>query len=321
MRHRTILPALAAIAGLTLSACSLGEAPGTEAKRGSLADKGTLDGVSLSVGGKEFTEQLVLCELTAKALESVGATVKRSCGISGTSSVRAAQQSGDIDMYWEYTGTGWVTHLKQTTPIPDARKQYDAVAKQDLEKNGVRWLDPAPANNTYAIATTKEKGDELGIRTISDYAKLVQTSPDKATFCGAAEFFGREDGWPGVEKAYGFTLDRSAKAELALGAVPNSIDKSNPCNFGEIFATDGRIESLGLTVLTDDKQFFTPYNPSLTVRKQVAEANPKLADIIAPISQALDDTTLRKLSAGVDVEGLTAEQVADKWLREKGFIS
>ncbi len=320
MRHRLVLTALLAVSGLAMSACSLGEQPGTTAERGSLADKGTLDGVNLTVGSKEFTEQLVLCEVTAKSLESVGAKVKRTCGMSGSSSVRAALLSDDIDMYWEYTGTGWVTHLKQTTPINDPAEQFAAVAKADLDGNGVRWLDPSPANNTYAIAASTEKAAELKVGTISEYANLVKSNPSAASFCGAAEFFAREDGWPGVEKAYGFALERSAKAELALGAVPNSIDKANPCNFGEVFATDGRVSALGLTVLTDDKKFFTPYNPSLTVRKEVIEQNPKLADIIAPISLALDDDALRELNAQVDVEGKTPEEAAQGWLIAKGFV-
>ncbi|MCP3803657.1 glycine betaine ABC transporter substrate-binding protein [Allokutzneria sp. A3M-2-11 16] len=320
MRQRLRLSIVVVLAASVLSGCVLGQAPGSVAHPGSLAERGSLAGASITVGSKEFTEQLVLCEITAKALESVGAKVTRSCGMSGTGSVRSALLSGDIDMYWEYTGTGWVTHLGKTTPIADPRAQFEAVARGDLEANGVRWLDPAPANNTYAIAVSKEKAAELRVRTISDYAALARADPAKVSFCAAAEFFGRDDGWPGLERSYGFVLPRAQKAELALGAVPNSIDTANPCTFGEVFATDGRIEALGLTVLDDDKKHFTPFNPSLTVRRQVAEKHPALAAIMAPITQAVDDATMRKLNAGVDVEGLTEEEVAHDWLVRKGFI-
>ncbi|GLZ04760.1 glycine/betaine ABC transporter substrate-binding protein [Actinomadura sp. NBRC 104412] len=312
--------ALAALAALPLGGCALGQSPGGDVAKGSLASKGSLDGVTLTVGSKEFTEQLVLCEITAVALESVGAQVKRSCGMSGSNTVRNALTGGSIDMYWEYTGTGWITHLKQTKPINDSRQQYEAVAKADLAQSGIRWLAPAPANNTYAIATTNEKAAQLGVKTISDYAALAKKDAKQATFCGAAEFLGRNDGWPGVEKTYGFDLPRSAVAELALGAVYSSIDKSSPCTFGEVFATDGRIKALGLTVLQDDKRFFAVYNPSLTVRKQVTDRSPQLADIIAPITAALDDEALRGLNAKVDVDGKTPEQAARDWLRSKGFI-
>ena len=319
MRRPVLTSALAALTAAALSACTLGASSSGGADAGSLATGGDLEGVTVTVGSKEFTEQLILCEITAVALESAGAQVQRTCGMSGTSSVRAALLSGDIDMYWEYTGTGWVTHLQETTPIADPQEQYEAVAAADLERNGVRWFPAAPADNTYAIATTTEQAAALGVTTISEYAALAAQDPSKATFCGAAEFFGRDDGWPGVQQAYGFELPRSATAELALGAVYNSIDTSNPCVFGEVFATDGRIKALGLTVLEDDRDFFTPYNLSLTVRREVAEANPQLEQIIAPLSASLDDATMQALNARVDVDGDTPEQVAADWLQEKGF--
>jgi osmoprotectant transport system substrate-binding protein len=320
MRKPAPVTAILCLLTLTLTGCTLGSEPSPEVSRGSLIAKGELKGATLNVGSKEFTEQLVLCEITAVALESVGAKVKRTCGMSGSNTVRSALLSADIDMYWEYTGTGWVTHLKQTKPIADPREQYEAVAKSDLDKNGVRWLPPSPANNTYAVAASAEKATELGVKTISEYAALAKQDPAKASFCGAAEFFGREDGWPGVQKAYGFTLPRSATAELALGAIYSSIDKSDPCAFGEVFATDGRIKALGLTVLQDDRAFFTAYNPSLTVREDVASKHPQLAEVIGALTEALDDETLRDLNARVDVDGDTPEKVAGDWLREKGFV-
>jgi len=189
-----------------------------------------------------------------------------------------------------------------------------------LKKNNIVWLPPAPANNTYAIVASKEKAAALGVSTISNYAKLATSDPAKASFCGASEFFGRGDGWPGVQKSYGFTLPKANTAELAAGPIYNSIDKSDPCTFGEVFATDGRVEALGLTVLKDDKNFFAVYNPALTVRKDVADKNPKMRAVIAPIAAALDDATLRSLNAKVDVVGDTPEVVAKAWLQQKGFI-
>lgn len=320
MRKSLLLGTCTAMAALMLSSCALsGSSSGVQA--GSLAVKGNLDGVTLTVGSKEFSEQLVLCNITADALESAGATVNRSCGMSGTNSARSALTAGSIDMYWEYTGTGWTTHLQHTKPIADPRQQYEAVAEEDLGKNGIRWLEPSPANNTYAIAAPKEKADQLGVRSVSDYAALAKREPAKATFCGATEFFGRDDGWPGVQKAYGFDLDRAHTAELAAGAIYNAIDTANPCNFGEVFATDGRIPALGLTVLDDDNNFFVPYNPSLTVRNQVADQNPQIATVMSPVNEALTDETLRGLNAKVDAEGKTPEKVAEDWLREKKFVS
>lgn len=320
MSRPVVLSFVAAAGAATLAGCALGQSPAGDVKAGSLGQQGALQGASVTVGSKEFTEQLVLCEITSLTFESAGATVKRSCGLSGTNSVRAALTGGSIDAYWEYTGTGWITHLQQTATINDPQKLYQEVAAKDLTKNKIVWFPPAPANNTYAIAVAKAKASELGVTTISDYAKLAKSDPGKASFCGASEFFGRGDGWPGVQKTYGFTLPKANTAELAAGPIYSSIQKSNPCTFGEVFATDGRVEALGLTVLKDDKKFFAVYNPALTVRKEVADKYPKMREVIAPISAALDDATLRSLNAKVDVGGDTPEVVAKAWLTQKGFI-
>lgn len=321
MNHKIKLAAGLTAGTALLSGCTLGEAPPTDVSAGSLAEAGDLSGAQLTVGGKEFTEQLVLCQLTAQVLESVGAEVERACGMSGTSSVRAALLSGDIDMYWEYTGTGWITHLGETDPIADPEELYQAVAERDLAENSVEWLEPAPADNTYAVAVSREKAEELGVETLSDYAELARTDPASASFCGAAEFFGRDDGWPGLEKAYDFDLPDQYVSELAAGAIYNSIDSAEPCVFGEVFATDGRIAAQDLVVLEDDKDFFTAYNPALTVREEVLQEYPAIADVIAPVAEELDDETLQQLNAAVDVEGATPQEAAKSWLVEEGFIS
>lgn len=317
--------ALAAAVALVATGCGLDSADpstssGARAAAGSLAKVGDLSGVSVSVGGKEFTEQLILCELTAQALESAGATVKRVCGMSGSATVRAALLSGDIDMYWEYTGTGWLTHLKETKPIADPDAMYKAVNEADQQRNGITWLKPAAANNTYAIAVAADTATKLGVATMSDYAKLAANSPSEATFCGAAEFFGRNDGWPGVEKSYGFQLPDGDVAHLDAGAVYNAVAKGNPCNFGEVFATDGRIQALNLTVLDDDKHFFLPYNPAVSIRSAVLKKTPAIGDVLDAVSAALDNTTLQSLNAKVDVDGETPEETAHAWLLSKGLI-
>src|SRR5690606_29158719 len=123
-----------------------------------------------------------------------GATVNDKTNIKGSTNTRNALLSGEIDMYWDYTGTGWITYLNKTEPLPDPQQQYEAVAKEDLEANNVVWGQPAPLNNTYAFAIRKEKGDELGVRTLSDLAELAKNKPEEATFCIESEFSTRDDG-------------------------------------------------------------------------------------------------------------------------------
>ncbi|HVX55956.1 glycine betaine ABC transporter substrate-binding protein [Nocardioides sp.] len=310
--RKTALAVTGLVSTLLMTGCALSS--NSPHQTSGPAKDGPLKGDTLTVASKEFTEQLLLCEITAQRLESQGATVKRTCGMSGSNAVRAALTSGSVDMYWEYTGTGWLD-LQQTTTVNDPAQMYQKVSAMDKAKNNVVWLPPAAANNTYAIAVKTDVAQKLGIKTISDYAKLAQSNPSEAKFCGASEFFGRDDGWPGVEKAYGFDLPKGDTAELAEGPIYNAVAKGNPCNFGEVFATDGRIAALKLTVLEDDKKFFPPYNLSLNVRGDVLAKDPEIASVMAPVSKLLTTPELQKLNAEIDVDGKTPEEVASSWLR------
>ncbi|WP_239396479.1 glycine betaine ABC transporter substrate-binding protein [Frankia sp. CiP3] len=293
---------------------------GGTAKEGSLARGVSLKGATFTVGSKEFTEQLVLCHLTSLALRSAGATVQEKCGLQGSNSTRTALTSGSIDMYWEYTGTAWVNYLKHTDPISDSAQLYQAVAQEDLAQNHVTWLTAAPADNTYAIVVKTSTAKELSVSSLSDYSRLVRTDPSKASMCVASEFAGRNDGLPGLQKAYDFTVPKDGLATIAEGAIYSAVAKNNPCNFGEAATTDGRISGLGLSVLNDDKRFFPIYNPALTVRESVYKDHPDLAKIINAIAPALTDGLLQELNGDVDIKGQDPTQVARTWLQSKGFI-
>ncbi|GAB3444019.1 glycine betaine ABC transporter substrate-binding protein [Actinophytocola sediminis] len=306
------------VAGAAVSGCSIAEPP-TDVAAGGLADIASLDGKKFTVGGKEFTEQLILCEITIQALRSVGAEAEDSCGLVGSDTTRAALTSGSIDLYWEYTGTAWISFLKQTDPIPDADEQFQAVADEDL-KNDVVWLDPAPYNSTYTIVAKTDVAEENSVKTISDYAALVKSKPDAATMCAATEFLARNDGWPGLQQTYGFSLPADKLATVAEGTLYDNASKGSPCNFAEGVTTDGRIQALKLTVLEDDKAFFPVYNPAPTVRKPVADDNPDLGKILKPIADALDLATIQKLSTQVDIDGEQPVDVAETWLKDKKFI-
>ena len=275
-----------------------------------------LTGKSFKVGSKEFTEQLILGQITKLVLEDAGATADDS-SLGGSSVVREALTSGSIDMYWEYTGTGWITHLKNTAPVAGNLAQFEAVRDADAA-NGIVWLDPAPLNNTYAIAVATEKATELSLATLSDAAAYATANPALATICAAAEFLARDDGLPGLEGAYAMKF--ATPVEVELGLIPPAIDTGTDCLFGEVFATDSRVVELGLTVLEDDKSFFAAYEPSLNVRKEILDANPGLAELFAPVAAALDTATMTALNAKVDVDGEEAADVAEAFLTEKGLI-
>jgi osmoprotectant transport system substrate-binding protein len=279
-----------------------------------------LSDLEISIGSKEFTEQKILGQIAIQALEAAGATVEDRTGLAGTDAAREALTSGEIDAYWEYTGTGWVVHLGNTEPISDSQKQYEAVAKEDLTKNQIRWLKPAPSNNSYAVAVRSEAAGVLGVTSLSELGVLSELRPEDATLCAANQFLNREDGLPGLERAYDFELPDENIVELEEGRIYDAVDEGDRCNFGEVFITDGRIKALDLTVLEDDERFFPVYNPSLTVREEVMSEYPGIADVFAPITEELDNETLRELNAAVVVDGESEESVARQFLKENGLL-
>jgi osmoprotectant transport system substrate-binding protein len=313
-----LLRLIGLIAVLTMVAAGCGGAGGGG---GGAAGDVDLSGAELTVGSKEFTEQLILGQITLQTLEAAGATVNDQIGLAGTVAARKALESGEIDMYWEYTGTGWIIYLGHTDPLPNSQKQFEAVAEEDLKQNDIKWLSPyAPANNTYAFAVRSEAYEDLGVKEISDFKQLINENPEEATLCVGTEFSTRDDGLPGVEKAYGFEFPTENVVKMDEGQIYQATDEGERCNFGEVFATDGRIANLDLELVEDDKQFFPIYNPALNVREDVMKEYPQIAKLFAPIAKKLDTKTLQELNAKVDVEGQLEDQVAEEWLRKNGFI-
>ncbi|HEX6194497.1 MAG TPA: glycine betaine ABC transporter substrate-binding protein [Jiangellaceae bacterium] len=311
---------LLAAAGLVLAACGDDDdGDTTSAEDGDAADVAGLEGAELVVGSKDFTEQLIVGEIARIALENAGASVTVE-NLAGTDVVRAALENGEVDMYWEYTGTGWLNILQQDEPIPDAQEQHEAVAEMDLEENGIVWLEPGSFNNTYAVAVASSKADELGLSALSDLQGLLADNPDAATFCVAAEFVGRPDGLPGMEEHYDIEFPDQNLVTLDEGLIYSVVAEADECTLGEVFATDGRIASLDLVVLEDDQQFFPVYNLAMTMREETYDEYPELADLFNPINAALDDETMSDLNARVDEGGEFEDEVAEDFLRENGFI-
>lgn len=320
-RTRSGVAGLVAVASLGLAGCGLGTAAGFSPS-GTLA--GPVEGVDLGgmdvkVGSKNFTEQLVLGKIAIILLKSAGADVTDLTNIPGSASARYAQIDGQVDMEWEYTGTAWISYLGHTKPIPNSTKQYEAVRDEDLEKNDLLWLEPAPMNNTYGFATPTETLKKLGITKLSEIKDLPA---DQRTFCVESEFKNRNDGFEPMLKAYGLGggVPGGNVKTLATGAIYAATDQGD-CNFGEIFTTDGRIKALDLTVLEDDKDYFPVYNVAPVFRKEVVDAHPEVKDLFAPVTAKLDDKTLIELNAQVDVEGASPTDVAEKWLRAEGFLA
>ncbi|MGW2556449.1 glycine betaine ABC transporter substrate-binding protein [Streptomyces sp. NPDC001635] len=299
-----------------LTACS-----GDDTVRPASGSGTALKGASFTVGSKDFSEQIILGQMTIDLLRANGAHVTDKTNIKGSASTRKALQSGDISMYWEYTGTGWITYLHNTKPVADTRKQFEQVAFADLKKNSIAWIDPpAPLNNTYAIAVRKDKADQLGVKSLSDLAALSKSQPSEATFCIESEFSTRDDGFPGLLKAYGIKAPHDNVKMLDTGLIYTETAKGSTCNFGEVFATDGRIPANKLVVLNDDKHFFPVYQPALTLEQKTLSKYPQLEDTFAPLAKKLTTSEMQKLNARADVQGDDPKDIAHDWLQDHGFI-
>ncbi|MEX1163443.1 MAG: glycine betaine ABC transporter substrate-binding protein, partial [Nitriliruptor sp.] len=300
-----------------------GSGDGTDAG-GEAAEAGTesLEGAEITVGSKDFDEQLVLGNISKLLLEDAGATVNDQINLGGTDAARAALTSGEIDHYWEYNGTAWISFFGETEPIQDRIEQYEVVRDRDAEENGLYWLDPSPFNNTYAIAYANSASDDLGNpETLSDLADIIENDPDQATLCVESEFSARDDGLPGMEAHYGYEFPTANVTVLDTGVVYNATAQRDPCNFGEVFITDGRVVALDLVVLEDDEAFFPLYNASPVYVEDVYEQyGQSLADLYAPVIEALDNDTMAELNARVSSDGERPAAVASDWLTENGFI-
>lgn len=326
-RTRSIrLRTLAAVgaAALLATACGNGLEGGDDAASGEVVEPGTdaLDGAQITVASKDFDEQLILGEISVALLTDAGVEVTNEVNLGGTDAARGALESGEIDHYWEYTGTAWISFFGETDPIPDRVEQYEAVRERDAEERGLYWLEPTPFNNTYGIAMSQEAFADLGQpQTISDMGALLESDPDAVTLCVESEFNARDDGLPGMEAHYGFEIPTANVTVLDTGVIYGATADRDPCNFGEIFTTDGRIAALDLVVLDDDLAFFPLYNVApVFVEDIYASYGQALAELYAPVAAALDDDTMAALNARVSADGERPADVAVDWLTENGFI-
>src|SRR5947208_4868446 len=277
---------------------------------------GSVAAQTIVVGGKAFTEQQIMTAMTVALLKAKGFTPDRKAGM-GSAAVRAALENGQVDVYWEYTGTGLGVFNKISEKFASAEDAYRRIKEVDAAK-GIVWLNMSAVNNTYAFAMNRDEAQKRGIVTMSDFAKAIKSGA-KLTFASNAEFYARPDGLPGWQTAYGFELDRDNVKRMDTGLTYTAL-KDRQVDSAVVFATDGRIPAFNFVVLKDDKHYAPPYNLTPVVRKEVLDKNPKIADALNAISIKLNDETMAKLNASVDVDKKTPEEVAEGFLKSNGLI-
>ncbi len=323
MRRRWVTYTAAGAAVVVLAAgagCGLRSgSPMTDDVRPGTVGRGEpLKDADLTVTSKAFTESLVLGAIMGIAFEAAGAEVLDRTGIQGSIGAREAVHTGDADAMYEYTGTAWITYLGHSEPITDPHRQWQAVRDADA-KEGLAWLEPAALNNTYALAMNRSNFEKYGTKTLSDVAALAKSDPGAVTLCVEPEFANRADGLPGLKKAYGMSLPAGNSTQMDAGIVYTQASKGS-CTYGEVYTTDGRISSMDLVVMEDDREFFPNYNAAPMINADTYERHPEIADVLAPITRKLDNDVARKLNARVDVDGQDPHQVALEWMVEEGFV-
>ncbi|BAO91672.1 glycine betaine ABC transporter substrate-binding protein [Caballeronia cordobensis] len=270
---------------------------------------------SVVVGGKNFTEQQLMAEMTARYLEAKGFTVTKKDGM-GSAVLRQAQENGQVDVYWEYTGTSLITYNKindRMTP----EETYKKVKELDAAK-GLVWLDPSKANNTYAFAMNQDDAKKLGIVTMSDLAKAIKGGKE-LTFACNSEFYARPDGLRPLQKQYGFEFSQGDVKRMDTGLTYQAL-KDRQVDVALVFATDGRVPAFNFVLLKDDKGYFPSYALTPVIRKATLDANPKLGPLLNALSAKLDAATMARLNASVDVQKKSFSDVANQFLKESGLI-
>ncbi|WP_018405006.1 glycine betaine ABC transporter substrate-binding protein [Marinobacter gelidimuriae] len=280
----------------------------------SLFTTATASATDLAVGGKNFTEQQILTSMTSQYLESLGYDVDKRAGM-GSGVLRKAQENGQVDLYWEYTGTSLIVYNKVTESL-NPEETYQRVKALDAAK-GLVWLKPSAANNTYALAMREDDAATRDIASISELAAAVNASGD-LTLASNAEFYARDDGLGPLEELYGFSFGRANVRRMDSGLTYPAL-RDGEVEVSVVFATDGRIPAFNLRVLEDDLAYFPSYALAPVVREDTLAAFPELETQMNVLSSLLDDTIMAGLNAQVDVERVSIEQVAENFLAINGL--
>lgn len=275
---------------------------------------GGAGGDSITVGGKEFTEQYLLGNMYAMLLNDAGFDAEFT-PVGGTAENHTALLEGEIDVYPEYTGTALLTQLEmEYDPSMSAQDVYDTVKAAYEEQYDLTLLEPTNFNNTYCLTTTRQRAEELGLETVSD---LSQAAPD-LVFGTTQEFIERADGLPGLQETYG-GFNFQEVLGLDPGLLYTGIDEGD-IDVTTCFGTDGQIAAFDLVVLEDDMGFWPPYPAAPVIRQEVLDANPEIADVLNELSALLDGETMRQLNWEVAGNGREPDEVAREFLTEQGLI-
>lgn len=266
------------------------------------------------LGSKPMTEQFILAEMLTLLIEkNTDIHVEQNLGIGGgTSNIHPAMEVGQIDLYPEYTGTGWLFVLKNQL-IRDPDELYGELKSAYNEKYNMKWLGLYGFNNTYCVAVKPELVNKYNLKNVSDLAKVSQELKFGANY----DFFEREDGFEALKEAYNFNFKEKVDMDIALkydALMNNEIDVT------VVFSTDGKLEENKLVVLEDNLNFFPSYYASTVVRNETLEKYPELEKVLELLTGQISNEEMVKMNYLVEIEKKEPKEVAREFLESKDLI-
>lgn len=321
-RNRLALAALFISAVLVLTGCGGSKTAGTTTDTTKTVTPKA--GPEVKFGSYIDSEGQVVGAAIVQLLDASGIKVIDKTKFGTPDIVRKAYLQGDLDGALDYTGSGAFYVGPESDPIwSDPVKGYERVKTQDLAKNGIVWLAPAPANNTESIAVTQKFATDNNLKTIEDLAAYVNKG-GKIKLIGNQAWIDRDLGFKGIQKAYGFTVAKSNIIGLSDGNTAQFIkalaNGTDGVNAAEVYATDGGLADLGLVVLTDTKSIPPVYSPAPVFRKAIIDAYPEIPSILEPFTKTLTIENLQKLNKAVAIDGKDPKVVAREYLTANGLL-
>jgi glycine betaine/choline ABC-type transport system substrate-binding protein len=266
------------------------------------------------IASKPMTEQYIIAEILTQLIEGeTDIKVEQKLGIGGgTSNIHPAMEKGEIDMYPEYSGTGWLFVLKQDL-INDPQELYEAVKQEYLKEYQIKWLELYGFNDTYALVINKDIADKYNINTYSDLAKYSKD----LVFGAEYDFYERDDGYEGLKSVYNLDFDK--KVELDIGLKYDAIN-SNKVDVINAFSTDAKLENSNLKVLIDDKNFFPSYFATTLVREETLEKYSELEGLLNKLAGTISNEKMIEMNYEVEIEKKDPKVVAKEFLQEQGLL-
>lgn len=266
----------------------------------------------LRVGSKPFTESELLAELVARLAEADGARVERRPYLGGSVCFESLK-TGDLDAYAEYTGTGLVNILGEPASS-DPAKVHARVKSEFAARWGLMWREPLGFENTYALVVRADRAAKEKWERVSDLR-----AQKKTLVCGFdLEFADRPDGWKGLRAAYALDACGSVK-QMNPGLLYDALARGQ-VDLISGYSTDGRIATLGLKVLADDRRFFPPYEAAVLLGPRALAKAPGLDARLRALAGRVSPEDMRAMNAQVDSGGKRVRDAADEFLRRAGLL-